>query len=511
MSLGGETRCICMLSFSPGEYFNKRGIMSINIRTNTGATMRSLSEQGTFRNSMYQHGEEKKERKPTPEPLTVINDILPDQVMKNEKIRLQSAGLQSEISHVEEDMSIVQTVARALTNVENSLLQMNELLVLVSNETEFNSAVRLADQTELEQLIEQINKVADETSYGRHALLDGSHGVRGVATGKYLEFVGMNADSKTSPLSGYQILVTEVATRSELQGIRPLTQAMIDNEESLIFEEGGIGNRFVTQKGLSVSNTFKRLSRWITEREIPLEIIRNSSQFLHFRHLQYGGSHSFGASSTTPGLISPESHRITYANPGLDVKGFINSVPSFGHGQFLSAPEDADGIGKLTVRYTGTEVPADNIAGTVSVSQNGFKFQLGNPVSHVEQLSLGSIHAADLGRETENVSGFKSLQEIDIRTGQRVKDSLCVLAKSFEEVTAVKDRVEKVCGKTLKTNLQHLQEEHNNLIISGTNLENSSSAQAFAEITKNIIKENAGRSSMAQAHQNPKTVLTLLK
>ena len=120
-----------MLSFSPGEFFNKRGIMSINIRTNTGATMRSLSEQGTFRNSMYQHGEEKKERKPTPEPLTVINDILPDQVMKNEKIRLQSAGLLSEISHVEEDMSIVQTVARALTNVENSLLQMNELLVLV--------------------------------------------------------------------------------------------------------------------------------------------------------------------------------------------------------------------------------------------------------------------------------------------------------------------------------------------------------------------------------------------
>ena len=109
------------------------------------------------------------------------------------------------------------------------------------------------------------------------------------------------------------------------------------------------------------------------------------------------------------------------------------------------------------------------------------------------------------------MSGFKSLQEIDIRTGQRVKDSLCVLAKSFEEVTAVKDRVEKVCGKTLKTNLQHLQLEHDNLIISGTNLENSSSAQAFAEITKNIIKENAGRSSMAQAHQNPKTVLTLLK
>jgi flagellin len=349
-----------MLSFSPGEQFNKKGIMSINIRANTGSMMRSLSEQGTFRNSMYQQGEEKKEKEPTPLPLAVIEGDLTDLVIKNELNRVQSAGLQSEISHVEEDMSIVQTVARALTHVENYLLQMNELLVSVSNESELNSAVRLTDQTELEQLINQINKVADETSYGQHSLLDGSHGVRGIATGKYLEFVGMNVDSKTSPISGYQVLVTEVSMRSELQGVRPFTQAMIDNEETLIFEEGGIANRFVTQKGVSVTNTFKRLSRWIAEREIPLEIILNSNQLLHLRHLQFGSSHSFGASSYTPGLISPESQRITYAKPGLNVKGFINDIPSFGHGQFLSAPADADGIGELTVRYTGNEVPADN-------------------------------------------------------------------------------------------------------------------------------------------------------
>ena len=502
--------CISMLSFSTGEKFNIRGIMSINIRTNNGTTMRSLSEQGTFRNSMYQQGDGKKQKKPDLTRLKFSKDDISDQVVSNEKIRLESAGLQSEISHVEEDMSIVQTVARALKHVEDYLLQMNELLVLLSNETEFNSAVRLADQRELDQLINQINKVSDETSYGHNSLLDGSHGARGVATGKHLEFIGINADSKTSPLSGYQILVTEAATRSELKGVRPFTQEIIDNEESLIFEEGGIGNRFVTQKGVSVLETFRHLSEWIAEREIPIEILRNSSQYLHFRHLQYGSSHGFGASSSTPGVISPVSDRIAYSNPGLDVKGFINNIPSFGHGQFLSVPEDTDGLSNLTVRYTGAEVPADNIVGTVSVSQNGFQFQIGNPEPHLEQLSLGSIHAADLGRDTENVSGFKSLQEIDIQTGQRVKDSMCVLAKSFEEVTAIKDRVEQVCGKNLKTNMQHLQQEHNNLT-SRQNLENSSKAQAFAEMTKNIIKENAGRSSMAQAHQNPKKVLTLLK
>jgi hypothetical protein len=44
--------------FLSREQFNKRGIMSINIGANTASTMRSLSEQGTFRNSMYQQGEE---------------------------------------------------------------------------------------------------------------------------------------------------------------------------------------------------------------------------------------------------------------------------------------------------------------------------------------------------------------------------------------------------------------------------------------------------------------------
>ena len=108
--------------------------MSINIRTNFGSILGSLSEQGTFRNSMYRQGEEKKEKKSVTAPLTVVKDDLPEHFMENEIIRMQSAGLHSEISHVEEDMSIVQTVARALSHVEDSMIQMQELLVIVSNE-----------------------------------------------------------------------------------------------------------------------------------------------------------------------------------------------------------------------------------------------------------------------------------------------------------------------------------------------------------------------------------------
>ena len=134
--------------------------MSINIRTNIGPAMGGLSEHGTFRNSMYQQQEqEKKEKQKTPVRPAVVKDHVSAHFMINEDLRLKSTGLQNEISHLEEEMSIVQTAASALENVEVKLIEIMELLVIVSKETEFNSVMREADQQELVKLIKQINTV----------------------------------------------------------------------------------------------------------------------------------------------------------------------------------------------------------------------------------------------------------------------------------------------------------------------------------------------------------------
>ena len=52
--------------------------------------------------------------------------------------------------------------------------------------------------------------------------------------------------------------------------------------------------------------------------------------------------------------------------------------------------------------------------------------------------------------ETENVSGFKSLQNINVLSSQKVKDSITVLNKSLSEVTAVKDKIEQYVTQLLK-------------------------------------------------------------
>ena len=485
--------------------------MSINIKTNFGPTTKSLGDQGAFRNAMYHQDKDNKRENKIQVPKTPVKDQNIAQNIKNEEFRLLSAEIQGELTNVEEQMSIAQTAGKALIEVENTLFEINELLLIVSNETSCNSAMREADQHELEELLEQINKVADETSYRHKPLLDGSHGVRGVVNGEHLEFIDMLPDSKTSPLKGYEIYVTQQAKRSELYGQIPFSQHMVDNQELLTIEEGGNENRFVAKKGDSVNDTLNYLANWISEREMPLEIVRNADNILHISHLQYGSDYKFSASSSTAGVISSESEKLTPATPGCNVMGTINGIKCIGHGQFLTVPENQEDIGGLTVRYTGNEVPPECFAGIVSVVQNGFQFLTGSSHYQSNQLSLRNFHASYLGMETENVSGFKSLQDINVLSSQKVKDSITVLKKSLSEVTEVKDKIESVCYSIIKDEMRELQEKFGRKLFTSQIPNSEDNVQALAEQTKSKITEDTCKSSMAQAHQDQGNVLSLLK
>ena len=485
--------------------------MSINIKTNFGPTTKSLGDQGAFRNAMYHQDKDNKSGNKIHVSKTTVKDQNTAQNIKNEEFRLLSAEIQGELTNVEEQMSIAQTAGKALIEVENTLFEINELLLIVSNETSCNSAMREADQQELQELIEQINKVADETSYRHKPLLDGSHGVRGVVNGEHLEFIDMLPDSKTSPLRGYEIYVTQQAKRAELCGQIPFSQHMVDNQELLTIEEGGNENRFVAKKGDSVDDTFNYLANWFSKREIPLELVRNGNNILHIRHLQYGSDYKFSASSSTAGVISSESEKLTHSTPGCNVMGTINGIKCIGHGQFLTVPENHEDIKGLTVRYTGNEVPSECFAGIVSVVQNGFQFLTGSSNYQSNQLSLRNFHASFLGMETENVSGFKSLQDINVLSSQKVKDSITVLEKSLSEVTEVKDKIESVCYSIIKNEMRELQEKLDRKLFPNNVHDSEENVQVLAEQTKNIITEDTSKSSMAQAHQDQSNVLSLLK
>lgn len=91
----------------------------------------------------------------------------------SERFTSQIRGLNQAVRNANDGISLAQTAEGALGEVANNLQRIRELAVQSSNATNSNSD-RAALQAEVSQLLSEINRVADQTTFNGVNLLDGS-------------------------------------------------------------------------------------------------------------------------------------------------------------------------------------------------------------------------------------------------------------------------------------------------------------------------------------------------
>ena len=91
----------------------------------------------------------------------------------SEKMRAQITGLKTAQKNANDGISLVQTAEGALTEVHSMLNRMVELATQAANGTYYDED-RANLQSEVEQLKEEINRIADGTNFNGINLLDGS-------------------------------------------------------------------------------------------------------------------------------------------------------------------------------------------------------------------------------------------------------------------------------------------------------------------------------------------------
>ena len=91
----------------------------------------------------------------------------------SEKMKAQIAGLEQAARNALDGNSLIMTAEGALSEVHSMLSRMRELAVQAANDT-YTSADRMTIQNEIEQLKEEIDRVASATQFNRKNLLDGT-------------------------------------------------------------------------------------------------------------------------------------------------------------------------------------------------------------------------------------------------------------------------------------------------------------------------------------------------
>ena len=427
--------------------------------------------------------------------------------------RREAVVLTQEIIDAESDLSLVQTVESALERLEDMLLELRELSRQAANGAEHNTALREADQQELEHTLEMIEALATATRFRSQLLLDGSHAVQGMVSGEHLEFLGVEGGIPSSPIEGYTVEIHESALPAQIVGTRPFTQDLIDRGEQLWVREGNNEVRFQAIRGKPPQMLLAELQQAFRERELPLEAALVTGDRLSLQHLRYGNSHKFAVASTTPGVLSPRSLEWTSALPGRDVKGVINGEPCEGRGQTLQGRPESPLIAGLALRYTGTTADLTfTKVGTVSVLQNAIPLHLGGGLlPTAPKLSLRSFRVHDLGRNVPNLSEFRSLEDVHLRTVQGARDTEAILDGALSELGRIKERLDELDHQTLRETVRKLKHEHTRLNQDGVDIQDSKQAHAVAEYTRDQIIAKTRESVVAQANQQPQVVLGLLK
>jgi len=423
----------------------------------------------------------------------------------SEGLRAQIASVQQALQNTEFSLSLVQTAEGALAEVNNLLIEMRQLAATAANEGATDYSAMLALQFQIRTAIDGIDRVSRFTRFGNTNLLDGSHGTTGMGGNEELVFLKASSKTISSPLSGYEVDITELPKRANL------TEDLDDDGASglqiTLEEEDGAIIRVRNPEVGTAEGFANRLQEAAFEANMNLDILFDvDEEELTIEHREYGLAKGFTVTGNKDGVIVEDAFEPKLFL-GRDIEGTINDEPADGDGLVLTGDLNNENTSGLSVAFLGNDT---GNAGSVTVAQNALKFQIGPSADENILIALNSTHSTVLGRGVDNKSGFDNLSQIRLTSAQEAIDAIRLVDEALDQLLSMRSQLGSVQKHTLETNISVLQSTAENLTAAESSVRDTDMAMEMVNFTKNQIITESAAAAVAQANQTTARVLRIL-
>ncbi|HHV96234.1 MAG TPA: flagellin [Clostridiaceae bacterium] len=462
----------------------------------------------------------------------------------SEKMRAQIRGLNMASKNAQDGISLIQTAEGALQETHSILQRMRELAVQSANDT--NIAVDRSEiQKEIDQLAEEITRIANNTEFNQQTLLNGGITADGIGEVKF--HIGAN----------------------EKQDINLAINAM---DAYSLGVARDVGELSATVTGTNISNVK-------FAEEVGSGIVGGAT-------ISFDAAPNSGAKAT--GTININSGTSAWSiTAGVSTAGAAYNGITITFGSDTSSSVKASVTGTNTIIITADWDNSNGKAPSLSDIENAIK-GLNGVFADITLTSDGQYNASDLanagtitliggadaetiitirdGTKTQTITVLNSDTKVEVTSGvfkgisfdvkdvtslasgsdsfevadTRVKASAATFAGNIKvsdavakggidvstqtaassAITTIQRAIEKVSAERSKLGAYQNRLEHtiNNLDTSAENLQASESrirdvdmAKEMMEFTKQNILQQAATAMLAQANQAPQSVLQLLR
>lgn len=374
----------------------------------------------------------------------------------SEKMRAQIKGLEAASANAQDAISLVQTAEGGLQEVHSILNRMTELATKASNGTYDNKVDRKASQDEMDALLKEIDRISSSTNFNGINLLDGKLGQATAVLAGYNK-----ADLNTTTFATSKISVTSV------DGI---TLSNIDGTVKMSTNAGG---------GTANGN----LDITITDKE---------------------GNATTTSINLSDFIKNKDGSAFTASTKGIE--GYID-LTSVGLGKISFITTDTNA--------TAATLQADLVDATKGFGANkavtamapgaggtgGLKLQIGETSANYNQLEV-SIQSMD--------TASLKIQNLKIDTPELAKAAIDKIKDAINQVSDTRGQLGAVQNR-LEHTINNLGVTTENITAAESRIRDVDMAKEMMEFTKNNVLMQSAQAMLAQANQQPQSVLQLLR
>ena len=475
----------------------------------------------------------------------------------SEKMRTQIAGLDQASRNASDGISVIQTAEGALVEVEAMLQRMRELAVQSANGT-YTTDDRIAIQSEIDQLNEEITRISDTTEFNTMTLLDGNIDRKSYSSNNSVNLVSL---SDTVGVGQYDVTITQDARQAVIVSAATdytgLYSDPTTTTETIPSELAGTininGEEVVISEGDTMDDVFEKI-RDVCD-NVDINVFASSTaapaaggtadmagyvakslsegDYLVFVTRNYGSAQSVsihcdneklckvlgltiaGAKTTgydakatisTAGdsefketaTVSSDGNKITVSDSN-DFKVVFEVQPGTRKTVFDDAYiDDTGNFNKSSIDTTST--PAGDVPVTVSVLDAGpMDLQIGANNGQTMAVRIPEVTPATLG-----------IDKINIGTADGAQNAISLLDHAIDTVSAIRSKLGAYQNR-LEHSISNLDTTSENMSESLSRIEDVDMAEEMANYTQKNVLAQAGTAMLAQANQRPQTILSLLQ
>jgi flagellin len=432
------------------------------------------------------------------------------------RMSAQVSGINVAVRNANDAISLAQTAEGAMASSGDILRRIRDLAVQSANDTN-SGQDRQALQSEVGQLQQELNRVANETEFNGKKLLDGSFTAMQFQVGANAnQTIGVTVGSAKATDIGNQSIRSAGSVAASATSTVAASTLTIDGLKSKTANIAAGASAKDIAKAVNDISTDTGVTAY-ARTQVELEAtLGGGASTMSFTLNQAGSTNTvqISANVTSANDLSGVANAINAKSGQTGVsavaKAGILTLTSESGDDIHLANFSATGTGN-SMSYRGPQADGtfdETVAATAFTTDMYATGQV--KFSSSDAYSITGSDATVMGNTNANASALDNVGAIDITSQQGANNAIQVVDSALQFINNSRAALGAVQNRVDST-ISNLSTTSENLSAARSRIQDTDFAAETAELTRSQVLQQAGMAMLAQANAQPNNVLSLLR